>query len=51
LPDRWSKWPDLTTTERLIVLPVMALIFVLGIFPQLLTGVANPAVMQMLKPF
>ena len=31
--------------------PVMALMFVLGIFPQLLTGVANPAVMQMLKLF
>ena len=51
LPEQWSKWPDLTTTERLTVLPVLALIFVFGIFPQLLTGVANPAVMQMLKPF
>jgi NADH-quinone oxidoreductase subunit M len=51
LPDQWRKWPDLTTTERLTVLPMLALIFVFGIFPQLLTGVANPAVMQMLKPF
>ena len=49
LPARWSGWPDLTMGERLTVLPVMALIFVLGLFPQLLTGVANPAVMQMLK--
>jgi NADH-quinone oxidoreductase subunit M len=51
LPGRWSGWPDLTTGERLTVLPVIALIFVLGLFPQLLTGVANPAVMQMLKLF
>jgi NADH-quinone oxidoreductase subunit M len=51
LPSKWSGWPDLTIGERLTVLPVMALIFVLGIFPQLLTGVANPAVMQMLKLF
>jgi NADH-quinone oxidoreductase subunit M len=51
LPARWSGWPDLTTRERLIVLPVMALILALGLFPQLLTGVANPAVMQLLRIF
>jgi NADH-quinone oxidoreductase subunit M len=51
LPAKWNGWPDLTTGERLTVLPVMALIFVLGLFPQLLTGVANPAVMRMLKLF
>jgi NADH-quinone oxidoreductase subunit M len=51
LPAKWSGWPDLTMRERLTVVPVMALIFVLGLFPQLLTGVANPAVMQMLKLF
>jgi NADH-quinone oxidoreductase subunit M len=51
LPSKWSGWPDLTLGERLTVLPVMALMFVLGLFPQLLTGVANPAVLQMLKSF
>jgi NADH-quinone oxidoreductase subunit M len=51
LPGKWSGWPDLTLRERLTVLPVMALIFALGLFPQLLTGVANPAVMQLLKLF
>jgi NADH-quinone oxidoreductase subunit M len=50
-PAKWNGWPDLTMGERLTVLPVMALIFALGLFPQLLTGVANPAVMQMLKLF
>ncbi|HEY3864000.1 MAG TPA: NADH-quinone oxidoreductase subunit M [Verrucomicrobiae bacterium] len=51
LPAKWSGWPDLTLGERCIVAPVMALIFALGLFPQLLTGVANPAVMQMLRFF
>jgi NADH-quinone oxidoreductase subunit M len=51
LPGQWSGWPDLTLSERLTALPVIVLIFVLGLFPQLLTGLANPAVMQMLKPF
>jgi NADH-quinone oxidoreductase subunit M len=51
LPEKWNCWPDLTMTERLTVLPVMTLIFALGLFPQLLTSVANPAVMQMLKSF
>jgi NADH-quinone oxidoreductase subunit M len=51
LPQRWNHWPDLTVSERLTVVPVIALIFVLGLFPQLLTGVANPMVMQMLKPY
>jgi NADH-quinone oxidoreductase subunit M len=51
LPGKWSAWPDLTLSERLTVLPVMALMIVLGLFPQLLTGLANPAVLQMLKSF
>jgi NADH-quinone oxidoreductase subunit M len=51
LPGKWNGWPDLTLGERLTVLPVTALMFVLGIFPQLLTGLANPAVLQMLKSF
>jgi NADH-quinone oxidoreductase subunit M len=51
LPAKWSGWPDLTMGERLTALPVITLIFVLGLFPQLLTGVANPAVMQLLKLF
>jgi len=51
LPGRWSAWPDLTAGERLAALPAIGLVFALGLFPQLLTGVANPAVMRMLKLF
>ena len=32
--------------ERLTVAPAIALMFVLGIFPQLLIGVINPTVMS-----
>ncbi|HEV7924179.1 MAG TPA: NADH-quinone oxidoreductase subunit M [Verrucomicrobiae bacterium] len=51
LAGKWNGWPDLTLGERLTVLPVVALMFVFGIFPQLLTGLANLAVLQMLKSF
>jgi NADH-quinone oxidoreductase subunit M len=49
LPERWSRWPDLTAGERWVLLPVIALVFALGIFPQWLTGVSNPAVLQLMK--
>jgi NADH-quinone oxidoreductase subunit M len=51
LPERWSGWPDLTAGERWAALPVIALIFALGLFPQWLTGLSNPAVLQLMKLF
>ena len=51
LSSKWSGWRDLSVGEGLTVLPLIALIFVLGLLPQLLTGVINPTVMQMLKLF
>ena len=44
-----SGWSDLTRGERLTLAPVIALLFLLGIFPQILLGVVNPAVWQMVK--
>jgi NADH-quinone oxidoreductase subunit M len=38
---RWSTVQDLTIGERLALLPPVALMFVLGIYPQLLLGVIN----------
>ena len=49
--NRWAGWKDLTTAERLTIAPVVALMLVLGIYPQLLLTVANPAAMAMLKLF
>jgi NADH-quinone oxidoreductase subunit M len=51
LQNRWAGWNDLTTGERLTVAPVLALILVLGICPQILIRVANPAALAMLKLF
>jgi NADH-quinone oxidoreductase subunit M len=49
LNQTWSKMPDLTLKERLILLPAIALMFVLGIYPQLVLGVINSTVVQMVR--
>jgi NADH-quinone oxidoreductase subunit M len=49
LRKEWSGWSDLNRNERLIVAPIVVLMFVLGIFPQLAIGISNPTVVQMLK--
>jgi NADH-quinone oxidoreductase subunit M len=51
LENRWSGWKDLSATERLTIAPVIALIVVLGIYPQILINVSNPAALAMLKLF
>jgi NADH-quinone oxidoreductase subunit M len=51
LQNRWAGWKDLTTGERFTIAPVIALIFVLGICPQILIRVANPAALALLKLF
>jgi NADH-quinone oxidoreductase subunit M len=43
---RWEGMADLTTTERLALLPAIALLFVLGLYPQLITGMVHGTVMQ-----
>jgi NADH-quinone oxidoreductase subunit M len=48
---RWAEWKDLTAGERLTIAPVIALMFMLGICPQILIRVANPAALAMLKLF
>jgi NADH-quinone oxidoreductase subunit M len=49
LPEKWAKLPDLTFNERILVLPAIGLMFVLGIFPQLVLGVINPTVVRMVE--
>ena len=48
---RWAQMPDLTLSERLMVLPAIALMFVLGIWPQFVLGVIDPTVMKMVQQF
>lgn len=49
LRSQWSGWRDLTTGERLTVVPVVGLMFVIGICPQVVLGVVNPTVIEMVK--
>jgi NADH-quinone oxidoreductase subunit M len=43
---QWEAMPDLTTTERVALFPAIALMFVLGFYPQLITGMVHGTVMQ-----
>ena len=45
----WSKLPDLTTGERVMLAVPIALMFVLGVYPQLVLGVINRTVVEMVK--
>ena len=46
LNERWSNLQDLTLGERLALLPPIAIMFALGIYPQLLLGVINSATIR-----
>jgi NADH-quinone oxidoreductase subunit M len=46
---RWLAMPDLTTSERLALLPAIALMFVLGFYPQLIVGMMNSTVVQLVS--
>jgi NADH-quinone oxidoreductase subunit M len=47
LNERWSTLKDLTIGERLALLPPIAIMFILGIYPQLVLGVINSTVIRM----
>jgi len=49
LNGKWKALPDLNWGERLIVLPAIALMFVLGIHPQLAIGLFNSTVLQLVE--
>jgi NADH-quinone oxidoreductase subunit M len=48
VPERWVKFPDLHASERLALAPVIGLMFLLGLVPQLVVGVINPTVQNLL---
>ena len=45
---RWSGMPDLDARERLVVLPAIVLMFLLGVFPGVLLHVVNPTVVRII---
>ncbi|HEY1731865.1 MAG TPA: NADH-quinone oxidoreductase subunit M, partial [Terriglobales bacterium] len=49
LNEKWAGMPDLTTVERLSLAPAIALMFVLGLYPQLILGFVNSTVMQLVQ--
>ncbi|MBU6400984.1 MAG: NADH-quinone oxidoreductase subunit M [Verrucomicrobia bacterium] len=46
LNGQWTGFADLTTGERLTVLPATLLMFAVGLYPQWILGVTNPTVQQ-----
>jgi NADH-quinone oxidoreductase subunit M len=49
LNERWSKFPDLTGSERLLLAVPIALMFLLGLWPQFVLGVINATVVRMVE--
>jgi NADH-quinone oxidoreductase subunit M len=45
----WTAMPDLSTGERLALFPALALMFVLGFYPQLIVGMVNSTVVQLIS--
>ena len=49
LQEKWIGMPDLSTGERLALLPALGLMFVLGVYPQLVLGVVNNTVLHIVQ--
>jgi NADH-quinone oxidoreductase subunit M len=49
LNQKWTTLPDLTIGERMLLLPSIALMFALGIFPQVIIGTVNSTVVQIVQ--
>jgi NADH-quinone oxidoreductase subunit M len=49
LNEKWSKLTDLTLRERLAVAPAIGLMFVLGLYPQLVLGTINSTVVRLVE--
>ena len=49
LNEKWAALPDLTLREKLALAPAIGLMFALGLYPQLILGVINSTVIQMVQ--
>jgi len=45
--DRWAQFPDLTRSEILTIVPIIALMFVIGIYPQAILHLINHTAVQL----
>jgi NADH-quinone oxidoreductase subunit M len=48
VPERWAAFPDLQAGERLAIAPVIGLMVLIGLVPQLITDSVNPTVVNLL---
>ena len=48
VPERLAKFPDLLHGERLALIPVIGLMFLIGLLPQLIVNSVNPTVQNLL---
>ncbi len=48
VPERWATFPDMHPGERLSVAPVIGLMVLIGLVPQLITDSVNPTVVNLL---
>ena len=49
LNQSWISFPDLTVGERILLAPAIGLMFVLGLYPQLVLGVVNCTVIRLVQ--
>ena len=49
LNERWAQFPELTTGERLLVIPSIALMFILGVWPQFILGAVDATVVKLVQ--
>lgn len=49
LNQRWAHLSDLTFQERVLVAPAIGLMFLLGIYPQILLGTVNSTVLELVR--
>jgi NADH-quinone oxidoreductase subunit M len=49
LNEKWIAFPDLTVGERIALVPAIGLMFALGLYPQMVLGVINNTVIQMVQ--
>jgi NADH-quinone oxidoreductase subunit M len=45
LPERWSRLPDLSGFSRAAIILLIAVMLILGFFPQILVNLATPALL------
>jgi len=49
LNEKWSRFPELTLAERVAILPAILLMFLLGVYPQVLINIFNGTVLEMAR--